>query len=52
MPEALVLYFLSCHGNQNQYNIDGYNKFRILIQKNSKNGFLVTKDAGIYIDGK
>jgi ubiquinone/menaquinone biosynthesis C-methylase UbiE/DNA-binding transcriptional MerR regulator len=48
-PESLISYVLSCHGNQNQYIIDRYNEFRLLVQKYTENGFRITKDAGIFI---
>ena len=31
--EPLILYILSCHGNQNQYLLDRYSDFKTFIQK-------------------
>ena len=47
--EPLISYILSCHGNQNQYILDHYKEFRSFVSKKTKNGFSVTKDAGIFI---
>lgn len=47
--EPLISYVLSCHGNQNQYILDHYKEFRSYVSKRTKNGFSVTKDAGIFI---
>lgn len=51
IPEAepLISYILSCHGNQNQYILDHYKEFRSFVSKKTKNGFSVTKDAGIFL---
>lgn len=51
-PESLISYVLSCHGNQNQYIVDRYNEFRLLVQKYTDKGFRITKDAGIFIAQK
>ncbi len=51
-PESLISYVLSCHGNQNQYIVDRYNEFRLLVQKYTEKGFRITKDAGIFISNK
>lgn len=51
-PESLISYVLSCHGNQNQFIIDRYNEFRLLVQKHTERGFRITKDAGIFISQK
>lgn len=51
-PEALISYILSCHGNQNQYIIDRYNEFRLLVQRYTHKGFSITKDAGIFVSKK
>ena len=48
-PEPLIDYILSCHGNQNQYLLDRYKDFRNFVQKETKNGFTITKDAGIFL---
>lgn len=50
--EALIAYILSCHGNQNQYIIDCYDEFKSFVKRKSKNGFYVTKDAGIFFAKK
>lgn len=51
IPEAepLISYILSCHGNQNQYILEHYKEFRSFVSRKTKNGFSVTKDAGIFI---
>ena len=46
--EPLISYILSCHGNQNQYILDRYMKFRHFVRKKINNGFHITKDAGIF----
>lgn len=51
-PESLISYVMSCHGNQNQYIVDRYNEFRLLVQKYTDKGFRITKDAGIFISNK
>ncbi len=47
--EPLISYILSCHGNQNQYILEHYKEFRSFVSRKTKNGFSVTKDAGIFI---
>lgn len=47
--EPLISYILSCHGNQNQYILEHYKEFRSFVSRKTKNGFFVTKDAGIFI---
>lgn len=47
-PEALILYILSCHGNQGQYIPARYNEFRMFVKKKTEGGFHITKDAGIF----
>lgn len=47
--EPLISYVLSCHGNQNQYILDRYKEFRSFVKKQSKYGFSITKDAGIFV---
>ena len=47
--EPLIEYVLSCHGNQNQYILDKYNKFRKYVEGQIRNGYTITKDAGIFI---
>lgn len=46
--EPLILYILSCHGNQNQYLLDHFAEFRGFVKKKTDAGFFVTKDAGIF----
>lgn len=48
-PENLIEYILSCHGNQNQYILDKYKDFYEMVEKKTKKGFKVTKNAGIFI---
>lgn len=50
--EALISYVLSCHGNQNQYILDKYQDFHTFVKKKVKNGFHITKEAGIFIASK
>ena len=45
--EPLIEYVLSCHGNQNQYILEKYNKFRKYVEGQIRNGYTITKDAGI-----
>lgn len=47
--EPLIEYILSCHGNQNQYILDRYKDFRTYVEKKTKRGFHITKEAGIFI---
>ena len=47
--EPLILYILSCHGNQNRYLTDRYQDFRAFVKRRTDRGFTVTKDAGIFI---
>lgn len=48
-PEPLIEYILSCHGNQNQFLLDRYSEFSSFVEKKTKGGFHITKDAGIFI---
>ncbi len=48
-PEPLIAYVLSCHGNQGQYLPDRYSEFRSYVRKRTKDGFQITKDAGIFV---
>lgn len=48
-PEPLIEYILSCHGNQNQYLLERYKDFKGFVQKTTKKGFTITKDAGIFL---
>ena len=47
--EPLIEYVLSCHGNQYQYILEKYNKFRKYVEGQIRNGYTITKDAGIFI---
>ena len=47
--ECLISYILSCHGNQNQLLVDHYREFRDYVIANTKDGFHITKDAGIFL---
>lgn len=47
-PEPLIEYILSCHGNQNQFLLDRYSDFCSFVEKKTKHGFSITKDAGIF----
>ncbi|WP_411338031.1 MerR family transcriptional regulator [Ruminococcus gauvreauii] len=49
VPEPLIEYILSCHGNQNQYILDRYKEFRQFVEKKTRKGFPITKEAGIFI---
>lgn len=50
VPDAdpLILYILSCHGNQNQYLLDHFTEFRSFVKKKTDAGFFITKDAGLF----
>lgn len=48
-PEPLIEYILSCHGNQNQYILDRYKDFRGYVERKTKRGFHISKEAGIFI---
>ena len=47
--EPLVEYILSCHGNQNQYLLDRYQDFRQFVEKQVRNEYHITKDAGLFV---
>lgn len=47
--EPLVEYILSCHGNQNQYILNKYKEFFNFVDKKTKSGFHITKEAGIFL---
>lgn len=47
--EPLIEYILSCHGNQNQYLLDRYHDFRQFVEKQVKNEYHITKEAGYFI---
>jgi hypothetical protein len=46
---CLISYILSCHGNQNHLLVDHYREFRDYVTRETKNGFHITKDAGLFI---
>lgn len=48
-PEPLISYILSCHGNQNRQLIDHYREFKEFVSEKVKDGFHITKDAGIFV---
>jgi DNA-binding transcriptional MerR regulator len=48
-PEHLIEYILSCHGNQNQYILDRYKDFRSYVEKKTRGGFHITKEAGVFV---
>ena len=48
-PEPIIEYILSCHGNQNQYIVSRYKDFRNYVEKKTRKGFHITKEAGIFI---
>ena len=48
-PEPLIAYILSCHGNQNHLLIDHYKEFREFVTEKVKDGFHITKDAGVFV---
>lgn len=50
--QALLSYILSCHGNQNQYIVEKYKEFRAFVQSRVKDGFRITKEAGIFVAQK
>lgn len=52
LPEPLIEYILSCHGNQNQYILDRYQKFRAFVAGRIGKKFHITKDAGVFIGRK
>lgn len=49
--DPLISYILSCHGNQNRLLLDHYKEFRKFVEEKVKNGFHITKDAGIFLAG-
>lgn len=48
-PEPLIEYILSCHGNQNQYLLERYKDFRDFVERKTRKGFSVTKEAGLFL---
>lgn len=47
--EPLIEYILSCHGNQNQHIVNRYKDFRGYVEKKTRKGFRITKEAGLFI---
>lgn len=47
--EPLIAYILSCHGNQNRLLLDRYREFREFVMKKVRDGFHITKDAGLFL---
>ncbi len=47
--EPLIAYIISCHGNQNHILLDHYREFREYVEEKTKDGFYISKDAGIFI---
>ena len=47
--EVLIAYVLSCHGNQNRYIVNRYKDFQAFVEKKTKKGFHITKDAGVFL---
>ena len=47
--EPLLEYILSCHGNQNQILLDKYKEFKTFVTEKVRYGFIITKDAGIFV---
>jgi len=47
--EPLIEYILSCHGNQNQYLLERYHDFRQFVEKQVKNEYHITKEAGFFL---
>ena len=47
--EPLIAYILSCHGNQNQYILSRYQEFRDYVIQKAGKGYVVTKEAGIFV---
>ncbi|MCR5690713.1 MAG: methyltransferase domain-containing protein [Eubacterium sp.] len=50
--EPLVEYVLSCHGNQNQYILDRYMKFKAFVESKVSGTFFISKEAGIFLARK
>lgn len=51
-PEVLISYILSCHGNQNHILLDRYKEFKEFVESKVKDGFHITKEAGMFIAKK
>ena len=47
--DPLISYILSCHGNQNRLLLDHYKEFREFVQDKVRDGFHITKDAGVFL---
>lgn len=50
--EPLIAYILSCHGNQNEIILNRYHDFHAYVNEKVKNGFHITKDAGMFMGRK
>ena len=48
-PAPLILYILSCHGNQNHILKDRYREFSDFVAEQVNDGFHITKNAGLFI---
>lgn len=44
----IISYILSCHGNQNSILLDHYQDFKQYVERQVKDGFHITKDAGFF----
>ncbi|MCD7921136.1 MAG: MerR family transcriptional regulator [Clostridiales bacterium] len=49
--EPLIDYIMSCHGNQKELLLDRYQEFREYAETAVKNGFYITKEAGVFVCG-
>lgn len=50
-PDDIEAYILSCHGNQGEYISKNYEQFRKYLKRKFKKGqFVITKDAGIFVN--
>ena len=47
--DDIINYILSCHGNQSEYVLKDYEKFRGYMYRKLKTPLRVTKDAGMFI---
>ncbi len=47
--EPLIDYIMSCHGNQKELLLERYQEFREYVETAVKDGFYITKDAGIFV---
>ncbi len=44
----IILYILSCHGNQNEILLNHYQEFKQYVEQKVSGGFSITKDAGFF----